>query len=181
MSNIGKQSIIVPDNVKITISENNIGVKGKLGDLSISINSLIKAKEENGLIMVTRSSDAKESKELHGLYRALIQNMVIGVSEGFKKELHLVGVGYTVEKKGEFLLINAGYSHPIYFQIPSSINIDLPNNTTIVISGINKQNVGDMAAKIRQIRKPEPYKGKGIKYANEHIRRKAGKTVGAGG
>ena len=181
MSNIGKQSIIVPDNVQISISENNIGVKGKLGDLNISINSLIKAKEENGLIMVTRSSETRESKELHGLYRALIQNMVIGVSEGFKKELHLVGVGYTVEKKGEFLLINAGYSHPIYFQIPSSINIDLPNNTTIVISGINKQNVGDMAAKIRQIRKPEPYKGKGIKYANEHIRRKAGKTVGAPG
>ena len=106
--------------------------------------------------------------------------MVNGVTEGYSKELTLVGVGYTAEKKGDFLLINAGYSHPIYFQIPENINIDTPSVTSIVIKGTSKQNVGDVAAKIRQIRKPEPYKGKGIKYSDERIRRKAGKTVGAG-
>ena len=115
------------------------------------------------------------------MYRALINNMVIGVNIGFSKELHLVGIGYTTEKKGDFLLVNAGYSHPIYFEIPEGIIIETPKNTTIIIKGISKQNVGDVAAKIRQIRKPEPYKGKGIKYSDERIRRKAGKTVGVGG
>jgi large subunit ribosomal protein L6 len=106
--------------------------------------------------------------------------MVIGVTVGYSKELNLVGVGYTAEIKGTFILINAGYSHSIYFEIPNDIDVEVPNSTTIIIKGINKQNVGDVAAKIRQIRKPEPYKGKGIKYSNEIIRRKAGKTVGAG-
>ena len=107
--------------------------------------------------------------------------MIKGVSEGFSKELNFVGVGYGVEQKGDFLLINAGFSHPVYVQIPSGIKVDLPNNTTLLIKGANKQNVGDLAAKIREIRKPEPYKGKGIKYSDETIRRKAGKTVGATG
>ena len=180
MSNIGKKPIIIPENTEIDISSNNVTVKGKLGELSMNYVSIIKITEENNLVLVKRSSENKKSRELHGLYRALIQNMIIGVNEGFTKELIMVGVGYTVEKKGDFLLINAGYSHPIYFQIPSAINIELPNNTTIKIHGVNKQNVGDVAAKIRQIRKPEPYKGKGIKYSDEIIRRKAGKTVGAG-
>ena len=133
------------------------------------------------MLNVSRNSDERKFRELHGLYRALVYNMVLGVSEGFKKELELVGVGYTVEKKGEFLLINAGYSHPIYFQIPDGIIIDTPSSTKLLITGFNKQNVGDVAAKIREIRKPEPYKGKGIKYVDEHIRKKAGKTVGAVG
>ena len=136
---------------------------------------------ENNQIILNRSQDIKKQRELHGLYRALINNMVQGVSVGFSKELQLVGVGYSADKKGEFLLINAGYSHPIYFEIPEGIDIETPNNTTIIIKGINKQNVGDVAAKIRQIRKPEPYKGKGIKYSDEYIRRKAGKTVGGVG
>jgi large subunit ribosomal protein L6 len=181
MSNIGKQSITIPDNTEIKISSNNISVKGKLGQLDLNFNSLIKISEKDNLITLSRSSDKRECRELHGLYRALVQNMVVGVNEGFSKELNLVGVGYTSEKKGNFLLINAGYSHPIYFQIPDGIDVTLPDNTTIIIKGINKQNVGDVAAKIRQIRKPEPYKGKGIKYSGEHIRRKAGKTVGAPG
>ena len=181
MSNIGKQLISIPENTEIKISGNNIVVKGKLGELNISFDASINIIKENTTVIVKRSSDNKKSRELHGLYRALVQNMIIGVNEGFSKELNMVGVGYTVEKKGDFLLINAGYSHPIYFQIPSSINVELPNNTTIKIHGINKQNVGDIAAKIRQIRKPEPYKGKGIKYSGEHIRRKDGKTVGAPG
>lgn len=181
MSNIGKQSITIPDNTEVKITSNSITVKGKLGELSLNFNSLIKISEKDGSITLSRSSDKREHRELHGLYRALVQNMVIGVNDGFSKELNLVGVGYTSEKKGDFLLINAGYSHPIYFQIPNGIDVDLPDNTTIIIKGINKQNVGDVAAKIRQIRKPEPYKGKGIKYSDEHIRRKAGKTVAAAG
>ena len=181
MSNIGKQSISIPENTEIKISSNNISVKGKLGQLDLNFNSLIKISEKDNLITLSRSSDKRESRELHGLYRALVQNMVVVVNDGFSKELNLVGVGYTSEKKGDFLLINAGYSHPIYFQIPDGIDVDLPDNTTIIIKGINKQNVGDVAAKIREIRKPEPYKGKGIKYSDEHIRRKAGKTVGAPG
>ncbi len=181
MSNVGKQVINLPENTEIIISSNNVSVKGKLGELNIDYNPLIKISENDNAVSVSRSSDKRECRELHGLYRALIQNMVVGVNDGFSKELNLVGVGYTAEKKGEFLLINAGYSHPIYFQIPLGIDVELPNNTTIVIKGINKQNVGDVAAKIRGIRKPEPYKGKGIKYSDEYIRRKAGKTVGAPG
>jgi len=181
MSNIGKQLIIIPDNTEVKIASNSITVKGKLGELSLNFNSLIKISEKDGSIILSRSSDKREHRELHGLYRALVQNMVIGVNDGFSKELNLVGVGYTSEKKGDFLLINAGYSHPIYFQIPDGIDVALPDNTTIIIKGINKQNVGDVAAKIREIRKPEPYKGKGIKYSDERIRRKAGKTVAAAG
>ncbi len=181
MSNIGKKPVNIPEGVNVDINSNRITVKGKLGELFMDFDSKIDIKKNEELINVTRSSDKRKDRELHGLYRALLQNMVQGVSEGFKKELNFVGVGYGVEKKGDFLLINAGYSHPIYFQIPKDINVDVPKNTILIISGANKQNVGDVAAKIRSIRKPEPYKGKGIKYSDEHIRRKAGKTVGATG
>ena len=180
MSNIGKQSINVPEGVNINLNNNTISVKGSLGELSLDFNSEMDVAFKDSKISVTRPSNEKRHKEFHGLYRALIQNMVDGVTQGFSKELILVGVGYTAEKKGDFLLINAGYSHPIYLQIPENITIDVPSATSIVIKGTSKQNVGDVAAKIRQIRKPEPYKGKGIKYSDERIRRKAGKTVGAG-
>jgi len=178
MSNVGKQPINIPENTEVNISNDNISVKGKLGELKMSYNSLIKVKSDNNCIEVSRSSDKRKDRELHGLYRALIFNMIKGVTEGFKKELKLVGVGYSVEKKGDYILINVGFSHPIYVQIPSGISIEIPDNTTIVINGANKQNVGDLAAKIRSIRMPEPYKGKGIKYSDETIRRKAGKVVG---
>ena len=178
MSNIGKKPISIPEGVEVKFKDNSILVKGKIGELYMTYNDSIKIESKDQLIFVSRPSDEKMYKELHGLYRALIANMVVGVSVGFKKELNFVGVGYSVENKGEFLLINAGYSHPIYFQIPSDLKVELPNNTTIIIHGANKQNVGDFAAKIREIRKPEPYKGKGIKYSDENIRRKAGKTVG---
>jgi len=181
MSNIGKQSINIPENTKVNISNNNINIEGKLGALDLNYDSRIKINQKENLITVSRDSDSRKNRELHGLYRALVQNMIIGVNEGFKKELNMVGVGYTAEKKGDFILINAGFSHPIYFQIPDDIKIELPNATTIQIFGKDKQNVGDVAAKIRSIRKPEPYKGKGIKYSDEYIRRKAGKTVGAPG
>ena len=181
MSNIGKKPINISEGVNVDIKSNRVTVKGKLGELFMDFDNKINIKINEAIINVTRSSDKRKDRELHGLYRALLQNMIQGVSEGFKKELNFVGVGYSVEKKGDFLLINAGYSHPIYFQIPRDINIDTPKNTILIISGANKQNVGDVAAKIRSIRKPEPYKGKGIKYSDEHIRRKAGKTVGATG
>ena len=179
MSNIGKQPINVPEGVDVNLSDNCISIKGAKGELSFNYNSIIKISNNDNMILVERPSNVKEHRELHGLYRALINNMVLGVSMGFSKELNLVGVGYTAEKKGNFLLVNAGYSHPIYIEIPENMEVDVPDNTTIVVKGASKQNVGDLSAKIRQIRKPEPYKGKGIKYSDEHIRRKAGKTVGA--
>ena len=181
MSNIGKQPVDVPDGVDVSLNQNMINIKGSLGELSLEYNSEINVKYEDNKISVNRPSDNKKHKEFHGLYRALIQNMITGVTEGFTKELSLVGVGYTAEKKENFLIINAGYSHPIYMEIPDVLAIEVPSATSIVIKGASKQNVGDMAAKIREIRKPEPYKGKGIRYIDEHVRRKAGKTVGGTG
>ena len=181
MSNIGKLPINIPDGVDVNVSANSVNVKGKNGELFMEYNSLIKITNKDNVISVSRKSDSRKDKALHGLYRALLNNMILGVSEGFSKELHFVGVGYGVEKKGDFILVTAGFSHPVYVQLPKGITVDLPNNTTLIIKGASKQNVGDLAAKIRQIRKPEPYKGKGIKYSDEVIRRKAGKTVGAGG
>ncbi len=181
MSNIGKLPINIPDGVDVNISANSVNVKGKNGELFMEYNSLIKITNKDNVVSVSRKSDSRKDKALHGLYRALLSNMILGVSEGFSKELQFVGVGYGVEKKGDFILVTAGFSHPVYVQLPKGITVDLPNNTTLIIKGASKQNVGDLAAKIRQIRKPEPYKGKGIKYSDEVIRRKAGKTVGAGG
>ena len=178
MSNIGKQPIQIPENTEVAVKGASVSVKGKLGELSLDFDKRIKIVSKDNSIIVSRPSDSRKDRELHGLYRALVNNMILGVSEGFQKELNLVGVGYTIEKKGDFLLINLGFSHPIYFQIPEGISVDIPNPTTLVIKGHNKQNVGDMAAKIRSLRKPEPYKGKGVKYSDEVIRRKAGKVVG---
>tara|TARA_B100001778_G_C18542997_1_gene609227 strand:- start:560 stop:1105 length:546 start_codon:yes stop_codon:yes gene_type:complete len=178
MSNIGKQPIAIPDGVDVNINEDRLVVKGKLGELNMSFKSLIKIDFSDNILTFKRMNNNKNSRELHGLYRALVNNMIEGVTNGYKKELNMNGVGYTAELKNNFLLVNAGFSHPVYLEIPAEIKIEVPNATTIIISGISKQNVGDVAAKIRSIRKPEPYKGKGIKYSDEHIRRKAGKTVG---
>ena len=180
MSNIGKQPIEIPDGIEVDIKNNSILIKGKLGELDLDFKPQIEVSYNDNLITVSRKDNLKESRELHGLYRALIQNMINGVISGFSKELELNGVGYTAEKKGDFLLIHAGYSHPVYLYIPEGINIDVPSATSIIVKGINKQNVGDISSKIRSIRKPEPYKGKGIKYIDEVIRRKAGKKVGSG-
>ena len=170
MSNIGKQPILIPENVDVNISKDSILVKGKLGQLNMDYNSRIDILCKDNFITVKRKTDNRSDKELHGLYRALLQNMVTGVSTGFEKKLLLVGVGYTAEKKGDFLLVNVGYSHPIYFQIPDGLTVATPDQTTIVVSGYHKQNVGDFTAKIRSMRKPEPYKGKGIKYSDETVR-----------
>ena len=178
MSQIGKKSIDIPKDVSIDLKD-NLFIASKGNDkLSCDIHPEIKVTISDSIIQVDRINDEKKSKELHGLTRALISNIIIGLTEGFSKELNLVGVGYTVEDKNNFILLNLGYSHPIYFEKPEGINFEIPNNTTVLIKGIDKQLVGDVAAKIRQLRKPEPYKGKGVKYKDEYIRRKAGKTVG---
>ena len=178
MSNIGKQPITIPDGVDVNINKDRLVVKGKLGELNMNFKSLIKIDLSDNILTFKRMNNNKSSRELHGLYRALVYNMIEGVTNGYKKELNMNGVGYTAELKNDFLLVNAGYSHPVYLEIPTEVKIEVPNPTTIIISGVSKQNVGDVAAKIRSIRKPEPYKGKGIKYSDEIIRRKAGKTVG---
>lgn len=178
MSRIGKKPVSIPSNVTITLSGEQIKVKGPKGELISSLHPAIKVVHEANEVICTRSDDAPKNRALHGLTRALIQNMVSGVSEGYKKVLDIVGVGYRAEVKGENLFINIGYSHPIYFMPPAEIKISTPTQTQIVVEGIDKQLVGLVAAKIRSFRKPEPYKGKGIKYSDEQIRRKAGKTAG---
>ena len=179
MSNLGKQPIAIPEGVVVSRKETNIFVKGKLGELNHEFKSDIGISINKNEVVVTRNSDEKIQRELHGLTRMLIANMVQGVSQGFQKELNLVGVGYTADaSKGNFLLLNVGYSHPIYFETPEGITIETPNANTVIVKGISKQEVGQVAANIRELRKPEPYKGKGIKYSDEHIRKKAGKSIG---
>ena len=162
MSNIGKQPITIPDGVDVNINKDRLVVKGKLGELSMNFKSLIKIDLSDNILTFKRMNNNKSSRELHGLYRALVNNMVNGVTNGYKKELNMNGVGYTAELKNDFLLVNAGFSHPVYLEIPAEVKIEVPNATTIIITGVSKQNVGDVAAKIRSIRKHEPYKGKGI-------------------
>ena len=180
MSQIGRMPIIIPENVDIVNNDNNISVKGKLGNLEFKFDSNFDINISDNQITISRNSDQKKYRELHGLTRSLINNMIIGVSEGYEKKMTLVGTGYTADaSKGNFLLLNVGFSHPVYIQCPESITVKTPQVTEIVITGIDKQLVGQFSARIRQIRKPEPYKGKGIRYSDEIIRKKAGKTVGA--
>lgn len=178
MSRIGKQPVEVPQGVTISQDGDVLKVKGPQGELQQKLNTNISVEVKENQIIVTRPNDTKQNKSLHGLTRALIQNMVTGVNSFYKKTLDIVGVGYRAELKGKNLLLNIGYSHPIYFIPPDDIVLEVPTPTQIVISGANKQLVGQVAAKLRSFRKPEPYKGKGIKYSDEHIQRKAGKTAG---
>tara|TARA_Y100000590_G_C15713947_1_gene1011250 strand:- start:1905 stop:2453 length:549 start_codon:yes stop_codon:yes gene_type:complete len=181
MSNIGKQPILIPDGVELKMEGQTIYVKGKLGELNQKFHTASNISIEDSKVLVTRTSNERQQRELHGLNRVLIANMIEGVSVGFKKELNLVGVGYSVDaSKGNFIILNLGFSHPIYFEKPNEIEFETPNATTLIIKGIDKQAVGQVAANIRQLRKPEPYKGKGIKYSDEFIRRKAGKSIGVG-
>jgi len=177
VSRIGRKPIDVPEEVEIKIDKDNISVKGKLGELSQKFdNTSVKLSMEDSRLTVIPVSNSNENRAKHGLYRSLINNMVIGVSSGFSKTLIIVGVGFRASKKGNDLEILAGYSNPAIVNPLQGISFDVPDNTTIVVKGIDKQVVGEMAAKIRNIRKPEPYKGKGIKYSDEVIRRKVGKT-----
>ena len=177
MSRIGKLPIAVPAGVTVTVDENNlVTVKGPKGTLTQQVNPIITINQENGQLVLTRPSDAKPHKAMHGLYRALVANMVHGVTEGFSKTLEMVGTGYRASVENNVLTINIGFSHPVILTAPEGITYSCPSQTKITVSGINKQVVGNLAADIRAIRKPEPYLGKGIKYENEVIRRKEGKT-----
>jgi len=182
VSRIGKKPINIPDDVEVKIDEDNIIVKGKAGELSLKYDkSSIRVNMEDKKLTVIPLSNDNENRAKHGLYRSLINNMVIGVTDGFSKTLKIVGVGYRVAKKGENLEISIGYSNPVIVNPPEGITFDVPDNTTIIVRGINKEVVGQTAAKIRSIRKPEPYKGKGIRYEGEIIKRKVGKTSIASG
>ena len=182
MSRIGKLPIHVPAGVTVTIKENVVTVKGAKGELTQSINSDINVSLDNGTIYVTRPTDDKNHRALHGLYRALIHNMVVGVSEGYKKELELVGVGYRVANTGQILDLSLGYTHNIYLQLPKEIKVETKSernkNPLIILESADKQLLGQVCANIRSFRMPEPYKGKGIKFVGEEIRRKSGKSAG---
>jgi large subunit ribosomal protein L6 len=177
VSRIGKKPINIKD-VTVTKTDGLVKVKGKLGELQMKIHPNISVDVQKEEIIVTRPDDSKENRSLHGLTRALLGNMVKGVTEGYMRSLDIVGVGYKAEAKGEAILFSLGYSHPILFMPPTGIKIEVPAPNQIKISGSDKELVGMIAAKIRSLRKPEPYKGKGIKYSDERIIRKAGKTAG---
>ncbi|KAA3602998.1 MAG: 50S ribosomal protein L6 [Calditrichaeota bacterium] len=178
MSRIGKLPVEIPTNVSVSVNGNSVTVKGAKGELKLEIHPEISVKFENNILSVGRPSDSKTHKALHGLSRALLSNMVVGVTTGYSKTLEIQGVGYRVELKNGRLILNLGYSHPIVFVPPKGITIETPNQISIIISGVDKEAVGQVAAKIRSLRKPEPYKGKGIRYQGEYIFRKAGKKAG---
>jgi large subunit ribosomal protein L6 len=183
MSRIGKLPVNLPSGVTITVSDDNVvSVKGPLGTLSQKVDSDIKVEVENNTIILSRPNDEKRLKSLHGLYRALIANMVVGVSKGYRKDLELVGVGYRAEANGQRLEMSLGYSHDIIMELPQEIKVETKtekrSNPVITLSSIDKQLIGHVAAKIRSLRPPEPYKGKGIKFVGEQLRRKAGKSAG---
>ena len=179
MSRIGKKPVEVPKGVDVTVNGNAVRVKGPKGDLTFNVHPAMKVKVEGGEIVVERPSDSADNKALHGLTRTLIANMVGGVTQGYKKGLEIHGVGYKAEKSGKGIKITVGYSHTVQYDAPPGITIDTPNPTTVMISGADKQMVGQVASEIRAVRPPEPYKGKGIRYQGEQVRRKAGKTAGA--
>ena len=178
MSRIGNKVIALPAGVSVNVAEGNlVTVKGPKGELSFKFHNDMEICVESTQVVVKRPNDTKEAKTFHGTTRAVLHNMIVGVSEGFKKQLDINGVGYRATLNGRTLVVNAGYSHTCDMPIPEGINVELPKNTQIIISGIDKQAVGQFAAEIRELRKPEPYKGKGIKYSYETIRRKEGKTA----
>jgi len=182
MSRIGKLPIEIPEGVSVTISDSNlVTVKGKLGELTQQVNPEITVEVENNQVILKRPSEQKTHRAMHGLYRSLLNNMVEGVSKGFETQQELVGVGYRAALQGNILEIHVGYSHPIYFQLPSEIKAEVKaekrGNSFIILRSADKQLLGHVAAKIRSFRKPEPYKGKGIKFVGEELRRKAGKAA----
>ena len=177
MSRIGKEPISVPSDVQVSIEGRSVGVTGPKGSLDLDLPGEINVRQEDGTVLVERPNDDRKNKALHGLTRSLINNMVIGVSEGFKKELEIVGVGYRAAKSGDGLELQLGFSNPVKVKAPDGITFDVPEPTQIIVSGINKEVVGQVAADIRSYRKPEPYKGKGIRYAGEYVARKAGKAA----
>jgi large subunit ribosomal protein L6 len=178
MSRIGNKVIQVPADVTVTVSpENYVVVKGPTGQLEFQFNQNLTIKLEGNEIAVTRPNDEIFSRKIHGTTRALIQNMVIGVKDGFKKQLEIKGVGYRAQLQGNTVVLNMGFSHPVELEIPEGVTVTIPKNTEVTIEGADKQAVGEFAAKIRSVKKPEPYLGKGIRYVGEYVPRKAGKTA----
>ncbi|GHI00482.1 50S ribosomal protein L6 [Neobacillus kokaensis] len=176
MSRVGKKPIEIPAGVTVTVNNGDVTVKGPKGELSRSFNPEINITIEENVITVTRPSESKEHRTLHGTTRALLANMVEGVSKGFEKNLELIGVGYRAQKQGKKLVLNVGYSHPVEIEPEEGIEIEVPANTKVTVKGTDKERVGALAANIRGVRPPEPYKGKGIRYEGEFVRRKEGKT-----
>lgn len=177
MSRIGGKHIDVPSGVTVSIQNGEVAIKGSKGTLSYTPPQVISVKQEGSKIICERQNDDREQKAFHGLVRSLVNNMVLGVDKGFSKSLEIHGVGYRAQMQGKNLVLNIGFSHPVEYTIPSDISVEV-KGTAITVSGIDKQKVGAVAAKIRSYYPPEPYKGKGIRYVGEHVRRKAGKTVG---
>lgn len=177
MSRIGKRELVIPAGVTVAVENNTVTVKGPKGELSIEKSDIINVKEVEGKIITERPNDEKATKQLHGTTNALVNNMIIGVTEGFKKDLEAVGVGYRFQVQGNKINVSAGFSHPIVVDVPADLKVEQTSNTEISISGIDKQKVTEFAANIRSIREPEPYKGKGIRYKGEYVRRKEGKKA----
>ncbi|MBM0867281.1 50S ribosomal protein L6 [Staphylococcus auricularis] len=176
MSRVGKKMIDIPSDVTVTVDGNTVSVKGPKGELSKTLNDRMTYKQGENTLEVVRPTDEKEDRTEHGTTRALINNMVVGVSKGFEKSLELVGVGYRAQMQGENLVLNVGYSHPVEIKAEDGISFSVEKNTTVTVSGISKELVGAYASNIRAVRPPEPYKGKGIRYQGEYVRRKEGKT-----
>lgn len=183
MSRIGKLPIDLPKGVSVTVKDNVVNVKGPKGELQQEINPAISVEVTDNHVIVTRPNDEKQNRAMHGLYRALIHNMVVGVFEGYKKTLELVGVGYRASNNGQVLELSLGYTHSIYLKLPKEIQVETKSernqNPLVILQSCDKQLLGQVCAKIRSFRKPEPYKGKGVKFEGEYIRRKAGKSAGA--
>lgn len=177
MSRIGNRKLIVPQGVTVTVENNQVTVKGPKGELSLDLVKNISVEVNETELTVSRANDEKNTKAMHGTTNANIKNMITGVTEGFKKDLEIIGVGYRFTLKGNTLVINAGYSHPVEMNIPTGLTVEAPSNTEISVKGIDKVLVGEFAANIRKVRQPEPYKGKGIRYKDEYVQRKEGKKA----
>lgn len=176
MSRIGNKVVVLPQGVEVKQNGNEVTVKGPKGELTRTFSEDIKMNIEGNEVTFTRPNDSKEMKTIHGTTRAIFHNMVVGVSEGFQKSLELIGVGYRAQLQGSKLVLNVGYSHPVEITAPAGVTFEVPSNTQVVVKGISKEAVGEIAANIRGVRPPEPYKGKGIRYVGEYVRRKEGKT-----
>ena len=177
MSRIGNRQLAIPEGVTVEVNGNVVTVKGSKGELSLTTSDLVTVEVKEGTVVVTRKNETIPARQIHGTTNANIRNMIIGVSEGYSKSLEIVGVGYRFNLKGNKLVINAGYSHPVEVEVPSDLQVKVEGNNQVTVSGISKERVGEFAANIRKVRKPEPYKGKGIRYVGEHIRRKEGKKA----
>ena len=176
MSRIGNKPVVIPAGVTVDVKDHTVTVKGPKGELSYTFNQNISLEQREGEVVFTRPDDSKENKTIHGTTRAVFNNMVVGVTEGFQKELELIGVGYRAQLQGKKLVLNVGYSHPVEFTPEEGVEIEVPSNTKVIVKGYDKQKVGELAANIRGVRPPEPYKGKGSRYVDEFVRRKEGKT-----